>query len=74
MILEALEARVGDTWVFFSETGNDGEHRDFGRYHRLGSPGLALPLQHEHTALRRLPQTRRHRDVPEVQSPAGEQT
>lgn len=62
------------TRVFSSESGNDGQHRDSGRYGRLRPPGPALPLQHEPPALRRLPQKRRRRDVPEVQSPAGQQT
>lgn len=60
--------------ISIPETGNDGQYGDAGHRRGLGPPGPALPLQHEHPALRRLPQTRRHGAVPEVQSPAGEQT
>ena len=60
--------------VCVSETGNDGQHRDSGQYDRLRPPGADLSLQRQHLARRRLPQERRHRDVPQIQSAAGEQT
>lgn len=57
-----------------SETGTDGQHGNVRWSFWCNPPGLDLPLQHKHPALRRLPKARGHRNVPEVQSPSGEQT